>query len=91
MRFAVDEACAHGVRSWAYVAKILNRYMVSGIRSVEQARQEKQDSAVKAAPPSGKKVTAQDYHQRAYTEEELRSPAADALLREAERNCAFGT
>ena len=38
IRYAVDDACGHGNRSWAYVAKILNRYVVEGIRTVEQAK-----------------------------------------------------
>lgn len=38
IRCAVDDACAHGVRSWSYVSKILNRYVVQGIKTVEQAK-----------------------------------------------------
>lgn len=43
IRFAVDDACGHGNRTWSYVAKILNRYVVQGIRTVDQARAEKKD------------------------------------------------
>ena len=35
---AVDEAAANGKRNWAYVRKILNRYLTSGITTVEQAK-----------------------------------------------------
>lgn len=35
---AVDEAAAHGTRTWAYVRRILNRYQEQGITSVEQAK-----------------------------------------------------
>ena len=35
---AVDEAAANGKRNWSYVRKILNRYLTSGITTVEQAR-----------------------------------------------------
>ena len=41
VRFAVDDACGHGFRSWSYVSKILNRYVVQGIKTVDQARAEK--------------------------------------------------
>ena len=43
IRFAVDDACGHGNRTWSYVAKILNRYVVQGIRTVDQARAEKKE------------------------------------------------
>ena len=36
---AVDEAAAHNSRSWAYVRRILNRYLTEGITTVAQARQ----------------------------------------------------
>lgn len=35
---AVDEAAANGKRTWAYVRTILNRYLTSGITTVEQAK-----------------------------------------------------
>lgn len=35
---AVDEAAANGKRNWAYVRRILNRYLSEGITSVEQAK-----------------------------------------------------
>ena len=41
VRYAVDDACGHGFRSWSYVNKILNRYVVQGIKTVDQARAEK--------------------------------------------------
>lgn len=36
----VDEAGAQGVHTWAYLRKILNRYLTSGITTVEQAKAE---------------------------------------------------
>lgn len=38
IRHAVDEAAAQGKRTWAYVRRILARYITSGIRTVEQAK-----------------------------------------------------
>lgn len=56
IRFAVDDACGHGNRTWSYVAKILNRYVVQGIRTVDQARAEKKDHDSKS---QGRDVKAQ--------------------------------
>ena len=38
VEYAVDAAVAHGVRSWAYVERILENYRREGIRSVSQAK-----------------------------------------------------
>ena len=38
VRYAVDVALAHGARVWAYVQSVLNRWIVSGVRTVEQAK-----------------------------------------------------
>lgn len=35
---AVDEAAAHGTRTWAYVRRILNRYQEQGVSTVQQAK-----------------------------------------------------
>lgn len=48
---AVDEACANGKRNWAYVRKILDRYLAEGVRSVSQAKKSKVDMAVDDVPP----------------------------------------
>lgn len=40
VRYAVDVALAHGARVWAYVQSVLNRWIVSGVRTVEQAKAE---------------------------------------------------
>ena len=65
---AINEAVAHSARSWAYVRTILQTYVRDGIRTVGQARER---SAQKKDKFAGKKVTAQLYEQRHYTEEEL--------------------
>lgn len=84
IRFAVDDACGHGNRTWSYVAKILNRYVVQGIRTVDQARAEKTEHEKNSVRSSGKRVSAQDYEQRSYSEEELLA-VSDDLLEEARR------
>lgn len=48
VRFAVDDACGHGNRTWSYVCRILNRYVVQGIKTVDQARAEKKAHESKA-------------------------------------------
>lgn len=46
----VDEAGAQGVHTWAYLRKILNRYLTSGVTTVEQAKIEEAQRAVAAKP-----------------------------------------
>ena len=40
IRFAVDRACANGVRKWSYVRKILNAWRDQGIHTLAEARSE---------------------------------------------------
>ena len=40
VRHAVDVALGHGARTWAYVQSVLNRWIVDGVRTVEQAKAE---------------------------------------------------
>ena len=82
IRYAVDEACAAGAANWAYCRSILERYQREGIDTAGKAKADHNRRSVPIRGSGG--VTAQDYHQRSYTEEQLRSPAADRLLREAE-------
>lgn len=66
---AVNEAVANGSRNWAYVRKILDRYIRDGIRTVGEARAE---TVKKRSTDRGQKiVNAQRYEQRQYTEEQL--------------------
>lgn len=66
---AVNEAVAHGARTWAYVRSILQSYVKENIRSVGAARARSEKA--KGVTQGGKKVSAQMYTQRVYTEEEL--------------------
>ena len=45
IRHAIDEACANGKRTWAYVRAILNRYVQDGVKSVGdiKAREHKRE------------------------------------------------
>ena len=67
---AVNEAVAHGARSWAYVRTILQAYIRDGIRTVgaARARNEKRRNEPKNG---GIKSTGWNYEQRHYTEDEL--------------------
>lgn len=40
IRFAVDRACANGVRKWSYVRKILNAWRDQGIHTLAEAQAE---------------------------------------------------
>ena len=49
VRYAVDEAAAHGVRTWAYVRRVLNRCLTAGAFTADKAR-ELQKEMQKYAP-----------------------------------------
>ena len=66
---AINEAVAHGARTWAYVRSILQGYIKDGVKTVGQARERSERRRRQVAP--GKKVTAQQYEQREYSEGEL--------------------
>jgi DnaD/phage-associated family protein len=72
---AVNEAVAHGVRTWAYVRTILQGYIKDGVKTVGQARQ-RSDKRKREGPP-GKRVSAQQYAQRQYSEGELEERCED--------------
>ena len=67
---AVNEAVAHGARSWAYERSILQSYIREGIRTVgaARARSEKRRSEPKNG---GFRCTGWNYEQRHYSEDEL--------------------
>ena len=73
---AVNEAVAHGVRTWAYVRTILQGYIKDGVKTVGQAkeRSERRKQSVKQV---GKTVSAQQYDQRRYSETELEGLCED--------------
>lgn len=48
IRYAIDEACAQGKRTWAYVRSILQRYLQAGFRSIGDVK------AAEAARQRGK-------------------------------------
>ena len=43
VRYAVDEAAAHGARTWAYVRKVLNNCLAAGALTASQARELQKD------------------------------------------------
>jgi DnaD/phage-associated family protein len=72
---AINEAVAHGARTWAYVRSILQGYIKDGVKTVGQAR-ERSDKRKREGPP-GKKVSSQQYAQRHYSEAELAARTED--------------
>lgn len=67
IRHAIDEACANGKRTWAYVRSILSRYLQKGIKSVGDAVADKesfQQQRQQKAPASN---PALNYEQRTET------------------------
>lgn len=77
---AINEAVAHGARTWAYVRSILQGYIKDGIKTVGQAR--KRSEKRKREGPPGKRVSAQAYTQREYSDEQINAFAKD-LIQEA--------
>ena len=71
---AINEAVAHGARTWAYVRSILQGYIKDHVQTVGQARER---SARRKREGPMKRVTAQQYDQREYTERELEEAAGD--------------
>lgn len=70
IRCAIDEACAQGKRTWAYVRSILQRYLQSGFRTVgdvkaaEAARQRRKPRESGGKTPN----PALNYSQREHTD-----------------------
>ena len=56
IRCAVDDACSHGARSWAYVKRVLNSYLQHGFKTVgdvkafEDARQDSKRQTEQGGP-----------------------------------------
>ena len=73
---AVNEAVAHGARTWAYVRTVLDRYRKENIRSVAEAKASA-ERRKQAGKQGGKRVTAQQYTQRHYSENELDAQCED--------------
>lgn len=68
IRYAIDTACANGIRKWAYVRAILSAWREQGIRTIGEA---KADSESKHTPRSRDKPRenpALNYAQRSYNE-----------------------
>lgn len=73
---AVNEAVAHGVRTWAYVRTILQEYIKDGVKTVGQAK-ERSARRKQSVKQVGKTVSAQQYAQRQYSEGELEGRCED--------------
>lgn len=68
IRYAIDTACANGIRKWAYVRAILSAWREQGIRTIGAA---KADSESKRSSPRSRdkprENPALNYEQRSYT------------------------
>lgn len=64
IRFAIDAANANGVRKWAYVRSILQRWVEAGIKTLGDAKAEAETKRGKKA-----EATRFDYQQRDYSAE----------------------
>lgn len=51
IRYAIDEACARGKRTWAYVRAILQGYIREDFKTVGEAKAESERRSKKAASP----------------------------------------
>lgn len=70
IRYAIDAACANGVRKWAYVRSILARYQAAGFKTIGEVKaDEEKRSQQKAQQKSfgGKQNPALNYEQRSET------------------------
>ena len=67
----------------AYMSRVLEMWHEEGITDISQVRAKKRNEK-KPAGPGGKTVTAQQYTQRDYTEEELMA-VSDDLIEEAKQ------
>lgn len=71
IRFAIDEACAQGKRTWSYVRAILKRYREKGFKTVGEAQASKPAAIVKNAPKFNYQqhdVTESEYGKSSYTD-----------------------
>ena len=66
IRFAVDEACGNGAPRWAYVAAILRGYIRDGIKTVGDAKAQK-DTRKATQSKAVRENPALDYEQRDYS------------------------
>ena len=67
VRHAIDEACANGKRSWAYVRSILLRYQRAGFKTVGEVRADADRRSLQKTS-SGRNNPALDYAQRSNAE-----------------------
>lgn len=68
IRYAIDTACANGIRKWAYVRAILSSWREQGIRTIGAAKADSESK--RGAPRSRDKPRenpALNYEQRSYT------------------------
>ena len=68
IRYAIDEACANGVRTYAYARKILNRMVERGFKSLGEVKAaEEERKAKQAAAANVEPAVAQNLRKAQYT------------------------
>lgn len=72
IRYAIDQGCAAGKRTWAYVRAILNSYVAAGIKTVGEAKA-KDDAHAQGAKQAqaSRQNPALNYPQRDYKAEDF--------------------
>lgn len=70
IRYAIDEACANGKRTWAYVKAILNRYVQDGVKTIGDIRNREQKREKSANNARTANNPALNYEQRKHTEDD---------------------
>lgn len=68
LRYAIDDAAAHGKRTWAYVRGILLRYKNDGITNVGEAKAA-EEKRVKGKPQQSAQRSNMNYTQREYADD----------------------
>ena len=72
IRYAIDQGCANGKRTWSYVRAILNAYVSNGIKTIGEAkaRDDNHNQSAKQAA-SARSNPALNYPQRDYKAEDF--------------------
>ena len=69
IRYAIDIACANGVRKWGYVRSILQAWVEAGVKTLGAAKAETEKKPQNKAQ---NKPAAQDYQQHQYTDDDFK-------------------
>ena len=68
IRYAIDEACANGVRTYAYARKILNRMVERGFKTLGEVKAAEEERRIKQTDPIAQNIRKAQYKQTAMDE-----------------------